>query len=237
MNHEEILNSPLLLELIPGAPCLSASVLDESVLTSVVAGQTCTACLSACNAFGAPLKCGGAPLTAAFGSDGASSTLELVIPVRMHPGVAKCPDLSIEAHQSRHVIFCALGCFGKWSGLMHISRSSCKLPHQNPYSRRRSQRSIPCAAGSWHAAEVANVRDGTYAVSFKPEKAGSFHLMLSMEISPKACAQKRIYTGECAAGVAAAEKCAISGMMAQLVAGQPGKLTLSRADGLVESCW
>lgn len=87
-----------------------------------------------------------------------------------------------------------------------------------------------CTAGGWHAAEVADNKDGTYFVSFKPEKAGSFQLVLSMEGLPKASAHKRTYTGTCIADMAAAEKCSISGVMTQLVAGQPGKLTLTRAD-------
>ena len=73
VNHEEICNSPLSLCVVPGALRLSASVLDESALTSATAGQTCTAHLSARNAFGARVSGGGAPLTAAFGSDGACS--------------------------------------------------------------------------------------------------------------------------------------------------------------------
>ena len=77
---------------------------------------------------------------------------------------------------------------------------------------------------------MADNGDGTYAVSVKPEKSGAFQLVLSMEGSPKASAHRRIYVGMCIAGVAAAGKCAISGVMSQLVAGQPGKLTLTRAD-------
>ena len=77
---------------------------------------------------------------------------------------------------------------------------------------------------------MADIKDGTYTVSFKPEKAGEFQLVLAMEVSPKASAQKRTYSGTCIADVAAAEKCAISGWMAQLIAGHPGKMTLSRAD-------
>ena len=70
LDHEEIGPSPMSLEVIPGAPCLSASVLDEAALASAVAGQTCAARLSVCNAYGAPLGCGGAPLTAAVCVDG-----------------------------------------------------------------------------------------------------------------------------------------------------------------------
>ena len=79
---------------------------------------------------------------------------------------------------------------------------------------------------------MADNKDGTYDISLKPEKAGSFQLVLSMEGLPSAPAHKRTYSGMCAADVAAAEKCAISGVMTQLVAGQPGKLTLTRADRL-----
>ena len=89
---------------------------------------------------------------------------------------------------------------------------------------------IISVAGGWHAAEVADRGDGSYAVSFKPEKAGSFQLVLSIEGVPKPSAHKRAYTGVCVAGVTAAEKCGLSGSMTQLVAGQPGKLTLTRAD-------
>ena len=74
VNHEEICNSPLSSHVVPGAPRLCASVLDESALTSAVAGQTCTARLSARDAFGARVSGGCAPLTAAYGSDGMSST-------------------------------------------------------------------------------------------------------------------------------------------------------------------
>ena len=82
VDHEEICNSPQALHVVPGAPCLSASGLDESALTSAAAGQTCTARLSACNAFGARVSSGGAPLTAAYGSSGASSTTPLLSPFR-----------------------------------------------------------------------------------------------------------------------------------------------------------
>lgn len=85
-------------------------------------------------------------------------------------------------------------------------------------------------AGDWHAAEVADNSDGTYAVSFTPEKAGPFQLVLSIEGAPQASAPKRAYTGMCIADKAAAEKCGVSVVMTQLVAGQPGKLTLTRAD-------
>lgn len=79
---------------------------------------------------------------------------------------------------------------------------------------------------------MADNKDGTYDISLKPEKAGSFQLVLSMEGLPTASAHKRTYRGMCTADVAAAEKCAISGVTTQLVAGQPGKLTLTRADRL-----
>ena len=85
-------------------------------------------------------------------------------------------------------------------------------------------------AGNWHAAEVADNKDDTYEISLKPEKAGGFQLVLSMEGLPNASSHKRTYSGMCAADVAAAEKCAITGVVTQLVAGQPGKLTLTRAD-------
>lgn len=78
VNHEEICNSPLSLHIVPGAPRLSASVLDESALTSATAGKTCTARLSARNAFGARVSGGGAPITAAYGSDGAFSMTSLL---------------------------------------------------------------------------------------------------------------------------------------------------------------
>ena len=71
----EVSNSQLSVEVVPGPACLSASALDESALMSAVAGQACTARLCACNAYGAPLSRGGAPLTAAVGSDG-----KLVLP-------------------------------------------------------------------------------------------------------------------------------------------------------------
>ncbi len=74
VNHVEACNSPQSLHVVPGAPQLSASMFDELALTSAVAGQTCTARLSACNAFGARVSGGGAPLAAAYGSDGMSST-------------------------------------------------------------------------------------------------------------------------------------------------------------------
>lgn len=89
---------------------------------------------------------------------------------------------------------------------------------------------VTSVAGGWNAAEVADRGDGTYAVSFKPEKAGSFQLVLSIEGVPKPSAHKRAYIGVCCAGVTAAEKCGLSGSMTQLIAGQPGKLTLTRAD-------
>ena len=86
------------------------------------------------------------------------------------------------------------------------------------------------SAGNWHAAEVADNKDGTYDISIKPQAAGSFQLVLSMEGLPNASAHKRTYSGMCVADVAATEKCAISGVMTQLVAGQPGTLILIRAD-------
>ena len=70
MDHEEIGGSPLAMHVVPGAPCLSASMLDESLLTSAVAGQPCIALLRACNAYGAPLKTGFVALTAALQIDG-----------------------------------------------------------------------------------------------------------------------------------------------------------------------
>ena len=73
VGQEEVCNSPVSLQVAPGAPCLSASVLDESALTSAAAGQACAMSLRTCNAFGTPLSRGGAPLTAAFGSDGVLS--------------------------------------------------------------------------------------------------------------------------------------------------------------------
>ncbi len=89
LNHEEVGGSPLSLNVVPGAPCLSASVMEESALMSAVAGQTCTACLRACNAFGTPLSSGGAPLIAAVGLDGASiaaSSLDIswIVHAAMH---------------------------------------------------------------------------------------------------------------------------------------------------------
>ena len=70
MDHEETNGSPLAMHVVPGAPCLSASILDESLLTSAVAGQPCSALLHACNAYGAPLKTGCAALIAALHIDG-----------------------------------------------------------------------------------------------------------------------------------------------------------------------
>ena len=81
-----------------------------------------------------------------------------------------------------------------------------------------------------HAAEVADKKDGTYSVSLKPKKAGPFDLMLSLEGPPGTPAQKRSYAGMCIAHVAAVDKCSVCGAIAELVAGQPGKLTLARAD-------
>ena len=102
-------------------------------------------------------------------------------------------------------------------------------------SEQKAHRDFVTTAGSWHAAEVADNKYGAYLVSFKPDKAGSFQLVLSMEGEPRASAHKRTYTGTCVADVAAAEKCAISGVMTQLVAGQHGKLTLTRADRSVNT--
>ena len=70
MDHEEINGSPLAMHVVPGAPCLNASMLDESPLTSAVAGQPCITLLRACNAYGAPLKTGSAALIAALQLDG-----------------------------------------------------------------------------------------------------------------------------------------------------------------------
>ena len=81
-----------------------------------------------------------------------------------------------------------------------------------------------------HAAEVADNKDGTYSVSLKPEKAGPFELVLSLEGPPGTPAQKRAYVGLCVAHAPAVDKCSVHGAMAELVAGQPGKLTLARAD-------
>ena len=81
-----------------------------------------------------------------------------------------------------------------------------------------------------HAADVADNKDGTYSVSLRPEKAGPFELVLSLEGPPGTPAQNRAYAGMCIAHVAAVDKCSIHGAMAELVAGQPGKLTLARAD-------
>ncbi len=89
---------------------------------------------------------------------------------------------------------------------------------------------MTAVVGVWHAAEVADTGNGTYAVSFKPEKAGSFQLVLSIQGAPKPSAQKRTYIGICVAGLTAAEKCGLSGRVTRLVAGQPGKLALTRAD-------
>ncbi len=81
-----------------------------------------------------------------------------------------------------------------------------------------------------HAADVADNKDGTYSVSLKPEKAGPFELVLSIEGPLGTPAQKRTYAGMCIAHVAAVDKCSVHGTVAELVAGQPGKLTLARAD-------
>ena len=70
MDHEEISASPLAMHVVPGAPCLNASMLDESPLSSAVAGQPCSALLRACNAYGAPLKTGCTALTAALHIEG-----------------------------------------------------------------------------------------------------------------------------------------------------------------------
>ena len=73
MDHEEISASPLAMHVVPGAPCLNASMLNESPLSSAVAGRPCTTLLRACNAYGAPLNTGCARLTAALHIDGECS--------------------------------------------------------------------------------------------------------------------------------------------------------------------
>jgi hypothetical protein len=76
LDNEEIGGCPLLLEFVPGMPCLGASMFNESALASVVAGQTCTVLLHACNTFGTRLSSGGAALTAALSIDGAPGLIQ-----------------------------------------------------------------------------------------------------------------------------------------------------------------
>lgn len=248
VGDEEVCNSPLSLQIVPGAPCLSASVLDESALTSATAGQTCTLTLRACNAFGAPLSRGGAPLTAAFCSDGVFS-IACLLRTSGHPdfvyhqlwilaGMQKMP-LTLPSEGGTATLHC---CPAYTSGCKHsfrrpdaIGQHAQTTAPKVAHGKRKAKSSVLYAAGSWHAAEVADNSDGTYAVSIKPEKSGAFQLVLSMEGSPKGSAHRRVYAGMCIAGVAAAENCAISGVMSQLVAGQPGTLTLTRADRSVTS--
>ena len=212
MDNEEIGGCPLSLNIVPGMPCLGASTFNESALASVVAGQMCTVLLHACNPFGTRLSSGGARLTAALSIDGAPD-------VKHH---ATCIDMRIGLWHTIATFMC---------NTCHFRRSSHTGHHEATDSCiYGDSMCLTSDAGGWHAAEVADREDGSYAVSLKPEKAGSFQLVLSIEGVPKPSAQKRAYTGVCIAGATAAEQCGLSGSMTQLVAGQPGKLTLTRAD-------
>lgn len=75
IDHEAVEGSPLVLDAKPGAPCLAASRLNESALTSAVAGEHCSVLLTAFNEFGDPINDGGAVITATLMSHGKISFL------------------------------------------------------------------------------------------------------------------------------------------------------------------
>lgn len=74
IGNQDIGGMPLRLTAVPGAPCLATSRVDEAVLAKAVAGQRCTALLTAFNEFGSPVCAGGAVMTAVLLSLGAPSS-------------------------------------------------------------------------------------------------------------------------------------------------------------------
>ena len=72
IDHEAVDGSPLVIEAKPGAPCLAASQIDESALTSAVAGEHCAVLLTTFNDFGDAITEGGAVITATLMSHGNS---------------------------------------------------------------------------------------------------------------------------------------------------------------------
>ncbi len=76
IDHEAVDGSPLVIEAKPGAPCLAASQIDESALTSAVAGEHCAVLLTTFNEFGDTITKGGAVITATLMSHGKSFSIQ-----------------------------------------------------------------------------------------------------------------------------------------------------------------
>ena len=229
MHREEVSGSPLAIHIEPGAPCLSTSMLDEALLTSAVAGQPCSILLRACNAYGAPLKTGCAALVASLHIEGKNSGSVLYAARQCSRMVCLFACEPCRSWQSD--MLCSLTCFEVMPARIIYLHLAVLIGTAALQALQEDDWYLCLHTGVQHAAEIADNKDGTYSVLVKPEKAGPFALVLSLEGPLGTPAQKRSYDGMCIAHVAAVDKCSVrGGAMTELVAGQPGKLTLARAD-------